>query len=111
MAADFTMGIWVDALDMAALGVGIGLTGADVVGVVGKGWAITLTLYLLFAGTLVLLFFSIILGPGDFLVNGLLFCGGVLVYGCDWVWSWDLGSGPRLPSNYRYVFIFWMREG
>ena len=85
MAANSTMDIWVDALDMAAVGVGIGFTGIDVFGVVGKGWAITLTLYLLLAGTLVLLFFSFILGPGDFLVNGLLFWGGVLVHGCDWV--------------------------
>ena len=55
MAADFTVGIRVDALDMAAVGVGIGITGTDVFCVAGKDWVITLTLYLLFAGTLVLL--------------------------------------------------------
>ena len=48
MAADFTMGIWLDAVDVAAVGVGIGFTGTDVVGIVGEGWEITLTLYLLF---------------------------------------------------------------
>ena len=72
---------------MWLLGVGIGFTGTDVGGIVGKGWAITLTLYLLFAGTLALLFFSIILSPGALLVNGLLFWGGVLVCGCDLVWG------------------------
>ena len=48
VAAYFMMGIWVDTVDMATVGVGIGLMGADIVGVVGKSWAITLTLYLLF---------------------------------------------------------------
>ena len=76
---DIAPDFWVDALVMAAAGVGIGFTGTDVVGIVGKGWAITLTLYLLFAGTLVLLFFSVILGTGAFLINGLLFWRGVLV--------------------------------
>ena len=41
VAAEFTMGIWVDAKDMATVGARTGFTGADVVGVVGKGWAIT----------------------------------------------------------------------
>ena len=72
VAANFIMGIWVDVVEMATVGVGIGFMGADVVGVLGKGWAITLTLYLLFAGTLVLLFFSAILGPGSFPVKELL---------------------------------------
>ena len=55
----------------------------DIVGVVGKGWEITLTLYLLFTGTLVLLFFSANFGPGAFLVKELLFWKGVLVCGCN----------------------------
>ena len=93
MAADFTMGIWVDTLDVAAVGVGIGFTGTYVVWVVGKGWAITLTLYLLFAVILILIFFSVILGPGAFLVNGLLFgeeCWCVVVIGFGvGAWVWD----------------------
>ena len=85
MATDITAGIWVDAVDMATVGLGFGFMGTDIVGVVGKGWAITLTLYLLFAGTLALLFFSAILGPGVFLIKGLLVWEGVLVCGCGWV--------------------------
>ena len=49
------------------------------------GWAITLTFYLLKTGALVLLFLSAILGPGVFLVKGLLLWEGVLLLGCDWV--------------------------
>ena len=67
VAADFTTGVWVDVVEVVTVGVGIGFMGTNVVGLVGKGWAITLTLYLLFAGTLVL-FFSAILCPGVFLV-------------------------------------------
>ena len=67
--ADNIIGIWVDVVKLITVGVGIGLMRADVVGVIGKGWAITLTLYLHFACTLVLLFFSAILGPGVFLVK------------------------------------------
>ena len=75
MVADFTMGIWVEVVaTMGEVGtVGIKFTGAVDIGVEGMGWAITLTLYFLFAGTLVLLFLSAILGPGALLVNGLLF--------------------------------------
>ena len=80
MAADFTMGIWVVAVEVAAMGVGItgviGFTGK--VGVVGKGWAITLTLYLLFTGALALLFFSDFVGTRVFLVEEKLW-EGVLV--------------------------------
>ena len=65
--------------------VGIEFTGVVRVWVVGMGWAITLTLCLLLAGTLVLLFFSFILGTGAFLVMGLLFWGGALVLGYNWV--------------------------
>ena len=84
MAADFTMGICVEVV--ATVGVGtvwVKFTGAIGVGVVGMGWAITLTLYFLFAGTLILLFFSDILGPGALLVTELVFWGGALVCGCD----------------------------
>ena len=95
MAVDFTMGIWLEVLATAEIGiVGVKLTGVVGIGVVGMGWAITLTLYLLSASTLVLLFFCYdILGPGDFLVMWLLFWGGALVLGCGWVgisvWVWD----------------------
>ena len=111
VAADFTMGIWVDAVEMANVGVGIGFLGTVRVGEVGKGWAITATLYLLFAGALILFYFSAILGAGDFLVKELLFWEGVLVHGCDCVWGWGLGLGPSLPPSSRYVFIFLIKEG
>ena len=73
--ADFTMGIWVEVVATVGIGtVGVEFTYAVGIGVVGMGWAITLTLYLLLAGTLVLLFFcSDILGTGAFLVMELLF--------------------------------------
>ena len=93
VAVDFTTGIWVDVVDVATVGVGFGFMGTAVLEVVGKGSENTLTLYLLFTGTLVLLFFSAIMGPGIFLVKELLFWEGVLVHGCDWVWGWGLGLG------------------
>ena len=71
VGADFTIGVWVVAVEMAAMGVGssgrIGFMGK--VGVTGIGWAITLTLYLLFTGTLPLLFFSAFLDTKVFLVK------------------------------------------
>ena len=73
MAADFTMGIWVDAVEVATVGAGIGFKGAVRVRVVGMGWSITVIFYLLFTGAVVLLFFSATLGSGDFLVKELLF--------------------------------------
>ena len=70
VAADFTMGILVVAVELPTVGVGaaggIGFTGK--VGVVGKGWVIILTLYLLFTGALAL-FFSAFLGTRVFLVK------------------------------------------
>ena len=86
---DLTMGIWVEAVATVGVGtVGVKFTETVAIGVVVMGWAITFTLYLLLVGTLVLLFFcSDILGPGAFLVMGLLFWGGVLVLGCGWVWD------------------------
>ena len=85
--------------------VGVEFTGAIGIGVVGMGWVITLTLYLLFAGSLVLLFLLHILGPGALLVKGLLLWEGALVLGCAWVWGWVLGLGLHLPSNSTYVII------
>ena len=99
VATDFTMGVWVDAVEVTTVGVGIGFISAVGVGVVGKGWAITLTLYLLFTGALVLIFFSAILGPGVFLVTDLLFWEGVLVHGCDWVWGWGQAYPPTLGMS------------
>ena len=62
VAADSTMGIWVVTVEVTTFGVGtaggIGFMDEIEVGVVGKGWAITLTLYLLFTSALALLFFS-----------------------------------------------------
>ena len=98
------------AVEVATVGVGtagIEFTGA--VGVVGKGWAITLTLYLLFTSALALLFFSAILGTRAFLVKELLW-EGMLVSGCNWGWGWGLGLGPSLPTNSRYVFIFFIKD-
>ena len=91
MAADFTTGIWVVAVEVATVGVGIaggiGFTGK--VGVAGIGWAITLTLYLLFTGALALLFFSAFLGTKVFLVKEFLSWEGVLVHDCEWGWGWE----------------------
>ena len=112
VATNFTMGIWVVAVEMATVGLGtaggIGLMGE--VGVVGKGWVITLTMYLLFIGGLALLFLSAFVGTKAFLVKELLW-EGVLVHCCNWGWGWCLGFGPSLPSNSRYVFIFLIKEG
>ena len=111
LAAEFTMGIWVVAVEVATVGVGtVGIEFMGAVGVVGKGWVITFTLYLLFTGALALLFFSAILGTRIFLVKELLW-EGMLVHGCNWGWVWSLSLGPSLPSNSRYVFIFLIKEG
>ena len=103
VAADFTMGVWVKVVATVEVDTfGVEFTGPVGVGVVGMSWAITLTLYLLLVGTLVLLFFSFILGPGSFSGHGVVFLGGgALVLGCDWVWGWGLGLGPSLPSKSR----------
>ena len=108
VAADFTTGIWMQVVATVGVDiVGVKFTGAVGVGVVGMGWEITLSLYLLLAGILVLLFFSFTSDPGVFLVTGLLFWGGVLVHGCDWVlggaWVWDQASPPIqvMSSSFR----------
>ena len=109
VAADVTMGIWVVAVEVADVMVGtaggMGFTGE--VGLVGKGWAITLTLYLLFTGVLAFFFYSAFSGIRVFLVKELLW-EGVPVHGCNW--GWGLGCGPSLPSNSRYVFIFLIKK-
>ena len=109
MAADFTTGIWVGAVEVSIVGVGtagrIGFTGE--VGVEGIGWVITLTLYLLFTSALALLFFSSFMVTKVFLVNEFLSWEGVLVHG----YKWGLGFGPSLPSSSRYVFIFLIKDG
>ena len=112
VAADFTMGIRVVAVEVATVGVGaavwIGFTGKVEAGVVGKGWVISLTSYLLFTSALALLFLSAFLGTRVFLIKELLW-EGVLMHGCNWGWDWGLGSS--LPFNSRYVFIFLIKEG
>ena len=89
MAADFTTGIWVVAVKVATVGLGsacgIGFMGK--VGLAGISWVITLTLKLLFTGTLALLFFSTFLGTKVFLVNEFLSWEGVIVHDCDWGWG------------------------
>ena len=74
MVADFTTNIWVVAVKVATVGVGTagGVEFTGKVGVVGKGWVITLTLYLFLTSALALLFFSAILGTRVFLVKELL---------------------------------------
>ena len=74
--------------------------------VVGTGWSRTLTLYPLLAIT-VLFLLSLTFGLSAFLTLELVLgwtghdcvcCGWFCV---DWVWDWDLGFGPSLPSNSR----------
>ena len=68
VAGDFTTGIWVVAVEVATVEVGL----ADRIEFMGKGWfadigwAITLTLNLLFTGALVLLFIPVFLGTKVF---------------------------------------------
>ena len=79
--------VWVVTMLVATVGVGsvdkVGL--ADKVGLVGVGCAITLTLYLLFTGTLALLFFSAFLGIGVLLGEEFLSGENMLV--CSWLLS------------------------
>ena len=74
--------------------------------VVGMGWFRTLTLYPILAIT-VLFLLSLAFGVGSFLTLELV--PGWIGHDCvccgwfcaDWVWDWDLGFGPSLPSNSR----------
>ena len=66
-AAVLTTDIWVEVVAT----VGVYAVG---VGVVGVGWTFTLTLYPLLV-SMVLLLLSFVLGPGAFLLMGLLFWG------------------------------------
>ena len=106
MATDFTTGILAVVVEVATVGVGSigGIGFADKICLVGIGWVITLTLYLLFTGALALLLLSTFLGSKVFLVEEFLLWERALVHGCDWGWGW--GLGPSLPSSSRYVFIF-----
>ena len=91
---DLVTGVWVEV--GATVGVGaVEFTGAA--GVLVTGWASTLTLYLLLAST-VLFLLSLALGPGAFLIMGLVlgWVGHSWVC-CDWVWG--LSLGPSFPSN------------
>ena len=73
VAAAFATGIWVAAMEVTTVGAGsvcrVGFIGK--VGLVGIGWAITLTLNLLFTGTLGLFFFSAFLHVGSFWVKNI----------------------------------------
>ena len=101
VAADFATGIWVVAVEVATVRVGT----AGGIGFMGKmglaviGWVITLTLKLLLAGSLALLFFSAFLGAGIFLGKEFVLGKNTLV--CGWL--------PSLPSSSKYVFIFLIR--
>ena len=105
VAADLVTGIWVEVVATVRVGaVGVMLEGI--------GWASTLTVYLLLASTVPLLF-SLVLSPRAFLVMGLLFWGQVLVLGCgwvghgcvccSWVWGWGLvwdQAFPLIPNMF-----------
>ena len=92
--------------------------GAVEVGVEGIGWVSTLTLYLLLA-SMVLFLLSLALGPGAFLVMGLLFWA-FLGTGA-WLWlgqiagAWFRGWPGFWDQAFllvpNTVFIFQMREG
>ena len=95
MAADFTMGIWVDAVEVATV------KGRDWIN--GHSWSWGgrqgLGNYPHFVSSFYRcsgspLHFSAILGSGIFLVKELLFWENGLVCGCDWVWAmaWVLGQ-------------------
>ena len=103
VAADFATGVWVVTIEVTTVGVGsvgrVGLLGK--VGLVGIGWAITLTLNLLFTAALALFFFSAFLGIGVFLGEEFLLDENMLV--CGWL--------PSLSSSSKYVFIFLIRDG
>ena len=109
VAADFSTGIQVVAVEVATVGVGlaggIGFTGK--VWLVDIGWAIPLTL----DSALALPFFSALLATKVFLVEEFLSWEGVLVHGCNWSWGYGLGLGPSLPSSSRYVFTFLIKDG
>ena len=67
---------WVEVVATVVVGtVGVQITGVVGVGVAGMGWAIILTLYLLLAITLVLLFFSFNLGSWGFPGHGIVIMG------------------------------------
>ena len=101
VAADFVMDIWVTVVATMGIGiVGVKFTCVAGIGVVGMGWAITPTLYLLLAGTLVLFFLSVTLVPGAFLVKGL--------YGLGrntgaWLWQ-GLGFGFGFGTKFALQF-------
>ena len=46
-------------------------------------------------------FLSATLGPGVFLVEGLLFWEGALELGCGWVWGWGLGLGTKFALQFQ----------
>ena len=74
VVTDFVMGVWVEAVATMGVGtVGVKFAGAAGIRVVHMGWAITLTLYLLLAGPLIVLFLSATLGPGVFLFRHYCF--------------------------------------
>ena len=112
---DLTVGVWI--VPVATIEAGV-----VEVGVEGVGWVSTFTLYLLLAiMVLLLLSGTFVVGPGDFLTKGLVL--GWADHGwvcceqvccdwdcCGWVWGWGLDFRLSLPSNFKYVFIFQMRE-
>ena len=109
-AVDLTISVCV--LTVATMGVA-----AVDVGVEGVGWVSPLTLYLLLT-IIVFLLLSVtfVFGSGDFLTLDLvlgwasLSWFGCISVCCGWVWGWGLDLGPCLPSSFKYVLIFQMRE-
>ena len=113
VAADFTTGIWVVAVEVATVGVGLagGIGFMRRVGLAGIGWAITLTLYLIFTGALALLFFSTFLGTKVFPCQGISIMGRSARVWLQMGLGLGLGLGPSFPSSSRYVFIFLIKDG
>ena len=96
VVADLVTGVLVEVV--ATMGAGaLEFTGA--VGEVGTGWASILTLYFLLV-SMIFFLLSLALGPGAFLIKGLVLGWvGLSLVCCGCVWGWDLVLGPSFPSN------------
>ena len=96
VAVDLVTGIWDEVVAIVGA-VTVEFVGA--IGVVGTGWASTLTLYFLLV-SMVFFLLSLALDPGAFLIMGLVLGWVVLGWACCvQVWDWGLGLGPSFPSS------------
>ena len=93
---DLVTGVWVEVVATMEAGA-VEFTGA--VGMLGAGWASTLTLYFLLV-SMVFFLLSLALGPGAFLIKGLVLGWvGLSWVCCGWVSGLGLGLGSSFPSN------------